>query len=32
MLASLLILLAMPLLDTSNVRGGQFRPMWRVGF
>lgn len=32
MLASLLILLAMPILDTSNARGGQFRPIWRVLF
>jgi ubiquinol-cytochrome c reductase cytochrome b subunit len=32
MLGSLLILLAMPILDTSRVRGGQFRPLWRVAF
>jgi quinol-cytochrome oxidoreductase complex cytochrome b subunit len=32
MLASLLVLLAMPLLDTGRVRGGQFRPLWRVSF
>jgi len=32
MLASLLILLAMPVLDTSRVRGGQFRPLWRIAF
>jgi len=32
MLGSLLILLAMPLLDTSRVRGGQFRPLWRAAF
>jgi len=32
MLASLLILLAMPVLDTSRCRGGQFRPLWRVTF
>jgi ubiquinol-cytochrome c reductase cytochrome b subunit len=32
MLGSLLILLAMPLLDTSRLRGGQFRPLWRVAF
>ena len=31
-LGSLLILLAMPLLDTSRVRGGQFRPLWRSAF
>lgn len=32
MLCSLLILLAMPILDTSRVRGGQFRPLWRFAF
>ena len=32
MLGSLLILLAMPVLDTSRVRGGQFRPLWRIAF
>jgi ubiquinol-cytochrome c reductase cytochrome b subunit len=32
MLASLLVLLAMPLLDTGRVRGGQFRPLARVSF
>lgn len=32
MLGSLLILLAMPVLDTSRVRGGNFRPFWRVCF
>jgi len=32
MLASLLILLAMPLLDTGRVRGSQFRPLARVSF
>jgi ubiquinol-cytochrome c reductase cytochrome b/c1 subunit len=32
MLGSLLILLAMPVLDTSRVRGGQFRPLWRMAF
>jgi quinol-cytochrome oxidoreductase complex cytochrome b subunit len=32
MLASLLILLAMPLLDTSRVRGSQFRPLMRFAF
>jgi ubiquinol-cytochrome c reductase cytochrome b subunit len=32
MLGSLLILLAMPVLDTSRIRGGQFRPLWRVAF
>ena len=32
MLASLLILLAMPLLDTGRVRGSQFRPLARASF
>lgn len=32
MLGALLILLAMPILDTSRVRGGQFRPLWRFAF
>lgn len=32
MLASLLILLAMPVLDTGRVRGGQYRPLWRLAF
>jgi ubiquinol-cytochrome c reductase cytochrome b subunit len=32
MLGSLLILLAMPLLDTSRVRGSQFRPLMRFAF
>jgi ubiquinol-cytochrome c reductase cytochrome b subunit len=32
MFASLLILLAMPLLDTSRVRGAQFRPLIRGAF
>lgn len=32
MLGALLILLAMPVLDTSRVRGGQFRPLWRAAF
>lgn len=32
MLASLLVLLAMPLLDTGRVRGSQFRPLSRVSF
>lgn len=32
MLMSLLILLAMPILDTSRVRGGQFRPLMRFAF
>lgn len=32
MLASLLILLAMPVLDTSRCRGAQFRPLWRFAF
>ena len=32
MFASLLILLAMPLLDTSRVRGSQFRPLMRFMF
>lgn len=32
MLASLLILLGMPLFDTARVRGAQFRPMYRAAF
>jgi len=32
MLAALLILLAMPLLDTSRIRGSQFRPLMRFAF
>lgn len=32
MLSSLLILLAMPLLDTSRIRGSQFRPLMRFSF
>ena len=32
MLASLLILLAMPILDTARVRGSQFRPLMRFTF
>ena len=32
MFASLLILLAMPLLDVSRVRGSQFRPLMRWAF
>lgn len=32
MLASLLILLAMPVLDTGRVRGSQFRPLMRFAF
>jgi len=32
MLVSLLILLAMPLIDTSRVRGSQFRPLMRWAF
>lgn len=32
MLASLLILLAMPILDTSRIRGSQFRPLMRFSF
>lgn len=32
MFMSLLILLAMPILDTSRVRGSQFRPLMRVLF
>lgn len=32
MLGSLLILLAMPILDTSRVRGNQFRPFMRFAF
>ena len=31
-LGSLLILLAMPILDTSRVRGSQFRPLMRFAF
>ena len=29
---SLLILLAMPILDTSRVRGANFRPLYRFSF
>jgi len=32
MLSSLLILLAIPILDVSRVRGSQFRPLMRVAF
>lgn len=32
MFMSLLILLAMPIVDTSRVRGSQFRPMMRFAF
>lgn len=32
MLAALLILLLMPLLDTSRIRGAQFRPLMRAAF
>jgi len=32
MLGSLLILLAMPVLDTSRIRGSQFRPLMRLAF
>lgn len=32
MLMSLLILLRMPILDTSRVRGSQFRPLMRFSF
>lgn len=32
MFASLLILLAIPVLDTSRIRGNQFRPLIRVAF
>jgi ubiquinol-cytochrome c reductase cytochrome b subunit len=32
MFSSLLILLAMPLLDTSRIRGSQFRPLMRLSF
>ena len=32
MLAALLILLAMPILDTSRIRGNQFRPISRFLF
>lgn len=32
MLGSLLILLLMPILDTSRVRGSQFRPLMRFAF
>jgi len=32
MFSSLLILLAIPLLDTSRIRGSQFRPLIRLSF
>jgi len=32
MFGSLLILLAMPILDTSRIRGNQFRPLSRIAF
>ena len=32
MFGSLLILLAMPLLDTSRVRGSAFRPLMKLAF
>jgi quinol-cytochrome oxidoreductase complex cytochrome b subunit len=32
MFSSLLILLAMPIVDTSRVRGSQFRPLMRWAF
>lgn len=32
MFSALLILLAMPLLDTSRIRGAQFRPLMRFAF
>ena len=32
MFGSLLILLAMPILDTSRIRGNQFRPLSRFAF
>jgi ubiquinol-cytochrome c reductase cytochrome b subunit len=32
MLGAILILLAMPVLDTGRLRGGQFRPVWRFMF
>jgi quinol-cytochrome oxidoreductase complex cytochrome b subunit len=32
MLGSLLILLLMPVLDTSRTRGSQFRPLMRFAF
>lgn len=32
MLSCLLVLLTLPLLDTSRIRGGQFRPLWRIAF
>ena len=32
MLGALLILLAMPVLDTGRIRGSQFRPLRRVAF
>ena len=32
MLGAILILLAMPILDTGRVRGSQFRPLMRVAF
>ena len=32
MFGSLLILLALPLLDTSRLRGNQFRPIMKLAF
>ena len=32
MFMSLLILLGMPILDTSRIRGSQFRPLMRFSF
>lgn len=32
MFMSLLILLVMPILDTSRIRGSQFRPLMRFSF
>jgi len=32
MLGALLILLAMPILDTGRLRSAQFRPLWRFSF
>lgn len=32
MLSCMLILLLLPVLDLSRLRGGQFRPLFKVGF
>ena len=32
MLGAILILLAMPVLDTGRIRGSQFRPLMRIAF